>query len=299
MKKTAGERIFNVLNITLLSLFALTTIYPFLNILAISFNEGQDAILGGITIFPRKFTLFNYQVVLQSEEILGAFLFSTGMTLVRTIIVLFCTFAGAYAMIKKDLLFKKSIVTFFLIPMFISGGLVPYYLVIRSLGLMNNPLVYILPVVFDFYYAIIMRVYIQSNIPESLIESATLDGSTDFGVFFRIVLPLSKPMLAAIALFIGVAAWNDWMTTMLFCSQNHSLWTLQFLLQKLVMQAETTMQLAIKMAGKSRTPLNRSLVTPQTITYATLMVSTMPIVIIYPFLQKYFVSGIMIGAVKG
>lgn len=299
MKRTTSERIFNVFNIALLSLFAITTIYPFLNILAISFNEGQDAILGGITIFPRKFTLFNYQIVLQSKEILGAFLFSSGMTIVRTVVVLFATSAGAYAMTKKDLLFKKSIVTFFLVPMFISGGLVPYYLVIRTLGLMNNPLVYILPVVFDFYNAIIMRVYFQSNIPESLIESAKLDGSTDFGVFFRIVLPLSKPMLAAMALFIGVAAWNDWMTTMLFCNQNHNLWTLQFLLQKLVMQAETTMQLALKMAGKSRTPLNRSLVTPQTITYATLMVSTIPIIAIYPFLQKYFVSGMMIGAVKG
>lgn len=299
MKRTTGERIFNIINISLLSLFAITTLYPLLNILAISFNEGQDAILGGITIFPRKFTLYNYQIVFQSKEILSAFLFSVGMTIVRTIIILFTTSAGAYAMTKKDLLFKKTIITFFLIPMFISGGLVPYYLVIRTLGLMNNPLIYILPVVFDFYNAIIMRVYFQSNIPESLIESAKLDGSTDFGIFFKIVLPLSKPMLAAMALFIGVAAWNDWMTTMLFCTQNHSLWTLQFLLQKLVMQAETTMQLAIKMAGKSRTPLNRSLVTPQTITYATLMVSTLPIIIIYPFLQKYFVSGIMIGAVKG
>ncbi len=299
MKRSLGEKAFNVFNIAFLVLFCISTMYPLLNILAISLNEGKDAMLGGITIFPRKFTLFNYEVVFRSGEIFGAFLFSVFVTILRTVVILLTTAAGAYSLTKKDLIFKKSLLTFFLIPMFISGGLVPYYLLIRSLGLMNNILVYILPITFDFYNAIIMRVYFQANIPESLVESAYLDGATDFGILARIVLPLSKPMLAAMALFIGVWAWNDWMTTMLFCSSQPKLWTLQFLLQRLVMQTNAALKMAMTVASKSGKPMDQNLVTTQTITYATLMVATLPIVVIYPFLQKYFVSGLMLGSVKG
>ncbi len=299
MRRSTGEKVFNVVNIVVLTALCVTTLYPFLNILAISFNDGRDAMLGGITVFPRKFTLFNYEVVFRSGDVFSAFLFSVGITLGRTLIIVFTTAAGAYSLMKKDLLFKKSLILFFLIPMFITGGLVPYYLLIRTLGLMNNVLVYLLPITFDFYNAVIMRVYFQSNIPESLIESAYLDGADDFRILSRIVLPLSKPLLAAMMLFIGVWAWNDWMTTMLFCSNKPGLWTLQYLLQRLVMQTNAALKLAMTMAAKSGKPIDQSLITPQTITYATLIVATVPIVVIYPFLQKHFVAGIMLGSVKG
>ena len=221
------------------------------------------------------------------------------MTIIATVSQLLITSAAAYALTKKDLMFKKVIISIFLIPMFIGGGLIPYYLLIRTLGLINNFLVFILPGLFNFYYAIIMRVYFQSNIPESLYESAYLDGANDLYIYFKLVLPLSKPMLAAVALFIGVGAWNDWMTPMLYCNNAHNLWTLQFILQKLVTQAQATIQLITRSRHAVNQQAIDNMITPQTITYATLIVATLPILLIYPFLQKYFVSGIMIGSVKG
>jgi len=299
MARTASQRVFGIFNIVFLGILAFVCLYPYINILAISFNDGKDAVLGGITFFPRKFTLINYSVVFNSNNIFGSLAFSCLRTLVGTVLTLLCTAMGAYVFTKKDLLFKNGIITYFLIPMFLNGGLIPYFLVVKSLGLMNNFFVYILPVIFDFYSAIIMRVYFQANIPESLSESAYLDGATDFAIFFRVYLPLSKPMLAAIALFIGVAAWNDWFTTMLFCNQNQSLWTLQYLLQRLVMETQNAMNMALKMSHSSGKYNIQNLVTPQTITYATLVVATVPILIVYPFLQKYFVSGMMLGSIKG
>ena len=297
--RSIGEKIFNIFNISFLILFCISTLYPFLNILAISLNDGMDASLGGITIFPRKFTLFNYMLVFQSDDILKALFFSVLMTVTRTVFALLVTSAAAYVLTKKDLIFKKGLTTFFLIPMFISGGLVPYYIVIKSFGLMNNFMVYIFPFLFDFFFALIIRVYFQSNINESIYESAYLDGANDIYIFFKIVLPLSKPVLAAVALFIGVNAWNDWYTTMLFCTDSKGLWTLQFLLQKLVMQVDAATQLAKRVLHRSGSVSGDTMITPQTITYATLMVATIPIMLVYPFLQKYFVSGIMIGSVKG
>ena len=301
MKRSLSENIFQIFLVLFFLVFSVTVLYPFLNILAISLNDGQDAALGGITIFPRKFTLINYLIVFSSNDILRAFIFSVIMTVTKTTVLLFFTSAGAYALMKKNLVFKSTIVTIFLIPSFISGGMIPYYLVIRNLHLMNNFLVYIIPALFDFYSAIIMRVFFQSNIPESLLESAYLDGASDFSVYFRIILPLSKPVLAAMALFMGVGAWNDWGTTMFYCSTTKSLWTLQFLLQRLVIASQAAMQLA-QSAARNRLSADKqvqNLVTPQTITYATLMVATIPIVVIYPFLQKYFVSGLMLGSIKG
>jgi putative aldouronate transport system permease protein len=221
------------------------------------------------------------------------------MTIIATVSQLLITSAAAYALTKKDLMFKKVIISIFLIPMFIGGGLIPYYLLIRTLGLINNFLVFILPGLFNFYYAIIMRVYFQSNIPESLYESAYLDGANDLYIYFKLVLPLSKPMLAAVALFIGVGAWNDWMTPMLYCNNAHNLWTLQFILQKMVTQAQAMIQLITRSRHAVNQQAIDNMITPQTITYATLIVATLPILLIYPFLQKYFVSGIMIGSVKG
>lgn len=297
--RSTGEKVFNIFNVSFLILFCVTTLYPFLNILAISLNDGMDASLGGITIFPRKFTFFNYKLVFQSDDILRTLLFSAAMTVTRTVLALLVTSAAAYVLTKKDLIFKKGLTTFFLIPMYIGGGLIPYYIIVKSLGLMNNFLVYVFPYLFDFFFALIMRVYFQTNINESIYESAYLDGANDIYIFFKIVLPLSKPMLAAVALFIGVGAWNDWYTTMLFCTNSSKLWTLQFLLQKLVMQIDAATQLAKRVLHSTGSVSGESLITPQTITYATLMVATIPIMLVYPFLQKYFVSGMMIGSVKG
>jgi putative aldouronate transport system permease protein len=299
MNKSIGVRVFNVFNIMMLTAFCIICLYPFLNILAISLNEGSDAARGGISIWPRKFTIVNYQVVFRGSDILYAFLFSSGMTIIRTIVVLLCTAMGAYAFTKKNFPWRSGIITFFLIPMFIGGGLVPYFLVIKTLGLMNNFLVYVLPLVFDFYSAIIMRVYFDHNIHESLSESAYIDGATDFSIFFHIYIPLSKPMLAAIALFIGVAAWNDWYTTLLFCGNTRELWTLQYLLQRLVMQTEQARRMAQLMTQKTGQMIKKNVITPQTITYATMMIATVPIVIVYPFLQKYFIKGMMLGSIKG
>lgn len=299
MKKSSGEKIFNVFNISFLIILSVTWLYPFLNILAISLNDAKDTLRGGITVFPRVFTLINYQIVFGGSNIMHALFISSARTLIGTLATLFCTSMVAYVFTKKGLLFKKGIITYFLIPMFISGGLIPYFLVIKTLGLMNNFLVYIIPGLFDFYSAIIIRVYFQSNIHESISESAFLDGATDFTVFFKIYVPLSKPILAAMALFIGVSFWNEWMASMLYCANNHNLWTLQYLLQKLVMEAQNALNYATTTGKILHRNINADAITPQSITYATLLVATIPIICIYPFLQRYFISGIMLGSIKG
>lgn len=297
MKKTIGERLFGVFNIVFMIFLCIVTLYPYINQLAVSLNDGQDTIFGGISFYPRKFTLENYITVFTNSGFANSLFISVARVVAGTALGIILITGAAYAMTKKDLPGRSFLITFLIIPTFISGGLIPTYILYRYLHLMNKFLVYIIPMAFVFYYMIIVRTYLQS-IPVSLEESALIDGANEVQILFRIMLPLSMPVMATVILWLGVMHWNDWTTSLYFVTKKN-IFTLQFIMYKVVKEAELVNEMATARAmtagGGNAQPIK---VTPESVKAATIIVATLPIVMLYPFLQKYFIKGVMIGAIK-
>lgn len=273
-----------------------TILFPYINTLAKSLNDGADTARGGIVLLPRIFTWKNYETVLSDPNIVRAFFISVAVVVLRTLLTLFITFIAAYAMMYRNLLGRNFIMFFFLIPMYFGGGLITQYILYSDLKLLNNFLVYIIPGCFGVYNMIIMRSYLHS-IPNSLCEAATIDGANDFTIAFRIMLPLSKPVIATVGLWTAVATWNNWTTTLYFVTKKE-LFTLQYVLMQVLKEAEKIAAI-IKEAAMQGIILEMELeVTSVAIQSAQLMITTLPIVLVYPFLQKYFIKGTTLGAVK-
>lgn len=295
MKRTKGEKIFNVFNIIFMILLCAITIYPYLNQLAISLNEGMDTMMGGITIFPRKFTLENYKTVLSNSAFLQAAWISVSKLLLHVALALTVTFFAAYAITRKGLPWKRGFTLYLMIPAYVSSGVIPLYILYRYLGLIDNYLVYVLPGLFTFYNMVIIRSFLQ-ELPESIDESALIDGANEFQIMYKITLPLSLPVLATITLWLAVDSWNEYNSTLMYITRNE-LYTLQYLMMQIIKESELVQQMAIESAmgntDASRMP------TPDSIKAATLMVTTIPIIMTYPFLQRYFIKGVTVGAVKG
>jgi ABC-type sugar transport system, permease component len=271
-------------------------LYPYLNQFAVSLNDAQDTIFGGITIFPRKFTWENYITVFTNSGFTTSVVISVLRVVIGTVLGLIVTTGAAYAMTKKDLPGRNTFLSLLIVPTFISGGLIPVYILYRYLHLMNNFFVYIFPMAFAFYYMIIIRTYLQS-IPVSLEESAVIDGANEVQILFRIMLPLSMPVMATVALWLGVSHWNDWTTSLYFVTKKN-LFTLQYIMYKVVKEAELVNEMAIQQAMASGGNVQTVKVTPESVKATTIIVATIPIVMLYPFLQKYFIKGVMIGAIK-
>nr|WP_244661145.1 carbohydrate ABC transporter permease [Paenibacillus sp. CFBP 13594] len=269
------------------------TLYPFLNTIAVSFNNGLDTIRGGIYLWPREWTLQNYVSVFQNPNLTQAAFVSVARTVVGTVVQLFCTAMLAYVLSRKEYMFNKLVTTLFVMTMYFSGGLIPGYMLIKQVGLLNSFWVYIIPGLIGVFNMIVIRTYIQ-GLSEGLIESAKMDGAGDFRIFMRIVLPLSKPVLATVALFIAVGQWNSWFDSMLYTAGNRNLTTLQYELMKLLSSATSQGGTVNVDSFKNVT----NMVTPVSIRAAITVVTAMPIVLLYPFLQKYFVTGLTIGGVK-
>jgi putative aldouronate transport system permease protein len=269
------------------------TLYPFLNTIAVSFNNGLDTIRGGIYLWPREWTLQNYVSVFQNPNLTQAAFISVARTVVGTVVQLFCTAMLAYVLSRKEYMFNKLVTTLFVMTMYFSGGLIPGYMLIKQVGLLNSFWVYIIPGLIGVFNMIVIRTYIQ-GLSEGLIESAKMDGAGDFRIFMRIVLPLSKPVLATVALFIAVGQWNSWFDSMLYTAGNRNLTTLQYELMKLLSSATSQGGTVNVDSFKNVT----NMVTPVSIRAAITVVTAMPIVLLYPFLQKYFVTGLTIGGVK-
>lgn len=267
-------------------------VYPYLNQLAISFNEGMDAMSGGITILPRKFTLENYRTVFANKDILNGSIISVSRVILGTFFTLTILFSSAYGITRKSLPFRRELTLFLMIPAYVSAGIIPVYILYRYLHLMNHYLVYILPFGYSFYNMVVLRSFIQ-GLPESLEESAKMDGANDIVIMYKIIMPLCLPVLATVALWISVGNWNDWTTTLLYIT-NKKLYPLQFLMMKLIKENTLAREVAEQSSqiGLTRQP------TPETIKAATLIVTTIPIIMVYPFLQKYFIQGVTLGAVK-
>ena len=296
MKPSTGDRIVSVIIHILLIIIGFVSIYPFWNAAVISFNNGIDALKGGITFWPREFTLDNYKFVFKDKRLINGFIISVLRTGLGTAGAILCTSIFAYGMSKKKLIGRKFYMGMAVFTMYFSGGLIPSYLLIRDLGLVNTFWVMVIPGLISVWNMIVFRTFFKS-LPPGLEESAKIDGCTNWGVFFRIVFPLSGPVMATIALFTAVYHWNDWFAPGLYIN-NPDLLPIQTKLQQIMNSNIMTEQLKqMDSAAAAHLSSLRS-VTTKSLTMATMMVATFPILLVYPFLQKYFVKGVMIGSIK-
>lgn len=290
-KLSVGGVIFDTVKWVILVLFVIVTLYPIINTLAVSLNDGLDTIKGGIYLLPRKFTWQNYITILKKDSLKQAALVTVARTVVGTVSQLFVTAMLAYILSRKNFMFKKSLTILYVLTMYINAGLIPGYLLIKNLHLLNSFWVYILPGMVSAFNMIVIRTF-MNGISDSLAESAEVDGAGHMRIFLQIILPLCKPVLATVALFIAVGQWNSWFDAMLYNSFNDKLTTLQYELMKLLASVSNQSGNieALKNGG--------SMVTPMSVRAATTIITSIPIVCLYPFLQRYFVSGLTIGGVK-
>ncbi len=296
MRLGLSDRVLMTFIYVLLALLAFSTLYPFWNAIVISFNVGADTAKGGVTFWPRAFTWENYNIVFSDDRLLNGFVVTIARTIIGTLTALFMTALLAYGMSKSELIGRKYIMIFFIITMYFGGGLIPTFLLIRSLGMIDTFLVYIIPGMISVWNMIIFRTFFR-GLPAGLEESAKIDGCGNWGTFFRIVLPLSGPVLATLGLFTAVAHWNDWFVATIYIS-NEKLVPVQTMLRQIINASTVTDFLSSADSGAIARIEKMQKVTSKSISMATMMVATLPIITLYPFLQRYFVKGVLIGSLK-
>ena len=288
--------VFPIVNAIILIVLMFVTLYPVINTVAISFNDGTDALKGGIGLWPRLFSTKSYQAILSDPAVYQAAWISASKTVIITILNLFWTSMLAYTLTRREYVLRKVITTVLVLTMYINAGLIPNYLLItKVLHLNKSYWVYIIPTMFSCFNMIVLRTYI-SGLPEALVESARIDGAGDFRIFWQIIFPLCKPVLATVALFVAVGSWNQWFDTHLYNAGKPYLHTLQYLLK---MKLATTQASANAAKSTADAMTSTTQMTPITIRCAITVVSAVPILIVYPFLQRYFVTGMVLGSVKG
>ena len=290
-KKSLSDRIFVICNTIFMIAFVVITLYPVLNTLAISFNDGTDALRGGIYLIPRKFTLKNYITVLQKDDLITGAIVTVARTVVGTLLALVSNAILAFVVSRKNFLFKKQLSLFWVITMYVNGGLIPTFLLFKGLHLTNSFWVYVIPGMVNAFNMLVIRTY-MNGIPDSLEESAQLDGAGYTTIFTKIISPLCKPVYATVALFVAVGQWNSWFDAMLYNRMSDNLTTLQYELMKLLSSVTNQGTSAEAMKNSTGT------VTPTSVRAAATILTMMPIICIYPFLQQYFVAGLTLGGVK-
>ena len=293
--KIHHDRVFPAVNAIFLILLMFVTLYPVLNTVAYSFNDGTDALRGNIGLWPRVFSLESYKSILSDKAVYQAAWISGSKTVLITLLNLFWTSMLAYCLSRKEFVLRRFITVIMVLTMYVNAGLIPNYLLIsKTLHLSNKYLVYIIPTMFSCFNMIVIRTYIAS-LPEALVESARIDGAGDIRVFWQIIFPLCKPVLATVALFVAVGSWNSWFDTYLYCGGKKELYSLQYLLKMKLATSQASAN-AAKTTAEALNTLGQT--TPITIRCAITVIATVPILIVYPFLQKYFVTGIALGSVK-
>ena len=299
-KTLLSNLIFDVIIYLTLIFVVIVTVYPFWNTLALSFNDGLDSLKGGITFFPRKFTIKNYSNLFETDYIFKAGLISVSRTILQTVLNVFCTSMLAYSLSRKEFVLKKSLTAVIVISMYVNAGLIPGYMLTKKLGLLNNYLVYIIPNLIDAFNFILVRTYIN-GLPDSFVESARIDGANEFRIFMQIIMPLIIPSIAMTCLFVAVNAWNSWFDTYLYTSGKKNLHSLQYVLMSFLQasqQQSNSASNANALAVAAASGASAAQVTPVAIRASITIVATVPILIVYPFVQKYFVTGMTIGGVK-
>ncbi|NBJ92013.1 carbohydrate ABC transporter permease [Parablautia muri] len=288
-KKPASDIALDVFKVVFLTLVVVVCVYPFWNIFIISINDATDAIRGGLYFLPRKLSFASYKDILTRTTFLHSIIVTVARTAIGTPLAVLATTALAFVLSRKDLLLKKPITLFFIFTMYFGGGQVPYYMVLKNLGLLDSFWVYIFPNLISVYNMILVKNYIE-GMPDALFEAAKIDGANDLVVFFKLVIPLSKPIIMTVALFVAIMHWNSWFDAYLY-TNSQNLKVMQSILVEILNQYQTTgANQAANRTGQG--------ITPDSIRMAATMVATIPIIMVYPFIQKYFVKGIMLGSVK-
>ncbi|MFE0556310.1 carbohydrate ABC transporter permease [Paenibacillus sp. FSL W8-0187] len=293
-KPTLSDRVFDMGNFIFMALVMIVTLYPFLNVLAISLNDSVDTVRGGIYLWPREFTLENYVQIFKYDGLITGAKITILRTLAGTFLGLVSGTMLGYVLSRVDFQGRKFMSVFLAMTMYFSGGMIPVFILIRDLNMMNSFLVYIIPGMVSAFNVFVIRSFIDS-LPYSLQESAKLDGANDFTIYYKIILPLCKPVLATIALFLAVGQWNSWFDTYLYNGNAPHLTTLQFELMKVLQSTQG--QTSGMMSGQNMAEIVKQ-VSPESIKMAITIVVTVPILLVYPFLQRYFVKGMTLGAVK-
>ena len=291
IKKSPLDIVADILIYAFIALVAIICIIPFIHVAAMSISGDADVYANNVFLIPKHVNLNAYKTVLGDPSMMRSLIFTVILTVVFTVLGMMVTICSAYALSRPKLKGRHIISTIFLMTMYFSAGTIPDYLLMDSLNLLDTAAVLVLPLIFSAYNMIILRTFMQNSIPESLIEAAELDGCDDFRILVQVVLPLSKPVLATLALFYAVGRWNSF-TDALYFIQSDNLKPLQLKLYNLVNASGSTGALAQEAGGGQQQAA-------EVVKSATIMFATLPIVVIYPFLQKYFVTGVMIGAVKG
>lgn len=289
-KTSKSEKIGQASIVIFLILFSFVCLYPFINLLAIAFNDGMDSMRGGIYFFPREFTLANFEMVLEDARTLNSFFVTLGRTVIGTSLGLFVNAMFAYAVCRKSLPGRKLLIWFASVPLFFSPGLTPTYIAYDSLGILDSFWVFVLPMLAWPLYIMMLRVAFDS-VPQSLDEAAKIDGAGEGRIFFRIYLPLTIPSLVTVGLFAVILHWNNWYDGTIYVTGSE-LWPLQTLLLNMIQGADISSMLDY---GGS---VSTSTYTAESLRAAMMIVTVLPIAMIYPFAQKYFIKGAMTGAVK-
>lgn len=289
--RSPGERLFDVVNIVFLTALSLMTIYPFLYVLFASLSDPAWIVqVRGMIWYPKGINLEAYKLVFNNPSIITGYLNTLIYVIAGTALNILMTSLGAYALSRQSVMWKNHIMFMIVFTMFFNGGLIPTYLLVSKLGMLDSRLALIIPAAMSAFNLIIMRTAFQ-GVPVSLEESAKLDGANDFTVLFRIILPLSMPVVAVMILFYGVGHWNAWFNALIYL-RTRDLYPLQLILREILI-TNSTDSMMTGVGGGDKMPIG------ETIKYATIIVATVPILCLYPFLQKYFVKGVMIGAIKG
>ena len=290
-KSSKADIAFTVFNSIFMILFVIITLYPVLNTLAISLNDGTDALRGGIHLFPRKFTWKNYTTVLEKNNLITGAVITVARTVLGTLTALLANAILAFIVSRPRFMFRKQLSLFWVITMYVNGGLIPTFILFKNLGLTNSFWVYIVPGMISAFNMLVIRTY-MNGLPDSLVESAQLDGAGYTTIFIKIISPLCKPVYATVALFVAVGQWNSWFDAMLYNRMSGEYTTLQYELMKLLSSVTQTGSTAESMKNAV------GAVTPASVRAAATIITMLPIICIYPFLQKYFVTGLTLGGVK-
>lgn len=294
IRRTTEDKVVDTVVYLVCIIVFLVTFYPFWLSIVLAFNEGKDATYGGIYFWPRRFTLDNFAKMFSDITWIKAMGVSVARTVAGTILTVFMTTFVSYGLSYKNLIGRKVYMSLFIVAMYLSGGVIPYYMVLRQLHLINTFWVYIIPGMLSMFYVMVSISFFQ-DLPAELGESARLDGASELQIFLKIVLPISLPLLATIAIFTAVGHWNNWYDTAFF-TQNKNLRTMAYQLMAVINKSSLGQNSNMDAYASS---LANDTVTNMSVQLAAMIVAVAPILVVYPFFQRYFVSGLTIGSVKG
>lgn len=293
-KRITQDRIVYFINYILLGLLLITILYPLVYVVSASFSSGEALASGKVRLFPVEPTLLSYKTVFEYDAICVGFVNSIIYTVVGTVVSMVLTLLAAYPLSRDDFRGKKVLSSIFLFTMMFSGGLIPTYMLVKNLGLMNTMWSIILPTAVSAYNVIVARTFFNQTIPKELLEASQMDGCSDFRFFSQIVIPLSKPIVAVLCLWIAISLWNGYFNPLIYINEE-SKYPLQLVLRRILLMSQVNF--ANANIDPARVAANRYL--SQMLQYSTIIISSLPLMILYPFIQKYFVKGVMIGSVKG